>query len=933
VEQAIANSWQELLNIEKVGTNDNFFELGGHSLMAMRVIAAIRRELNVELNIKDIFLHPTLEALAAHVQLQSNEALLPALEVQARPEYIPLSFGQERLWFIDQLEGSVQYHLPSVLRLKGNLVINELEHAFQTIVNRHEVLRTVILEKNGMGYQFILNENEWRLDILDGAVYKNNPETLQQRLRELVNQPFDLSKDHLVRASLMNLDEQEHLLVVTMHHIVSDAWSMSVIVKEIVELYSAYAENRFFVLPMLPVQYADYAIWQRNYLQGDLLTSKLNYWKENLEGVAPLLLPVDHTRPSIWSNRGAIARFSINKELSTALKLLSRQQESTLFMTVLAAFKVLLHRYSGQQDIVVGTSVANRTRKEMEGLIGFFVNMLALRSDVNDELSFTELLQEVKATTLAAYEHQDVPFEKVVDVVVKERDMSRNPLVQVMLIFLNTPEVPELRLGDITLSIEESQQTKTLFDLSFYVNESPDGMEGWVAYCTDLFNGETISRMIGNFQQLLLNIVADPRQTIGAIPIITEPEKQQLLIDFIANESLYPKEKSIVDLFEEQVLKTPNAVALVFGDSQLTYKELNEQSNRVAHYLKSRNVQRETMVPICIERSLDLIIGILGILKAGGAYVPLDPQYPQERINYMLNDVSAQILLCSNHTKTTFAGLNHTELVVLDNNPLFANQPAENLGIQIQPNNLAYVIYTSGSTGKPKGVMIEHHSVVSLVKAVDYVSLSNEDILLSTGSSSFDATTFEYYGMLLNGGRLILCNEDRLLDNELLKEEIIPRKVNKMWFTSSWFNQLVDTDITVFKGLETLLVGGEKLSEQHVQKIRRTYPGVKVINGYGPTENTTFSLTYTIEETEIDHAIPIGKPLNNRGAYILDSRGELVPVGVTGEICLNGAGIARGYLNNEDLTRQKFVSDPFAKEAGARMYKTGDLGRWLPMAT
>ncbi|GEO12156.1 non-ribosomal peptide synthetase [Segetibacter aerophilus] len=843
--------------------------------------------------------------------------------------HIPLSFSQERLWFVDQLEGSTKYHLPAVIRLKGQLETAALKSTLQTIVVRHEVLRTVILEENGQGYQELLDADNWQLESVDGLQYKDDPENLHEFVQNLIDFPFNLSKDYMLRAHLIMLAKQEHILLVTIHHIAADAWSMSVLVNEVIELYTSSITKRAARLQPLPIQYSDYAIWQRNHLQGANLDKKLNYWKEKLEGTTPLNLPLDYNRPAVWSSRGAITRFTINKKLSTSLQQLSKQYESTLFMTLLAAFKILLRRYSGQTDICVGTSVANRSMKEVEGLIGFFVNMLALRTEINDHQTFPDLLQKVKTTTLEGYENQDAPFEKVVDQVIQQRDMSKNPLIQVMMIMLNTPDVPDLRLGELTLSMEDLHHTKTLFDLSFFISETEVGLEGWVEYCTDIFSEKTIKQLIENFTELLTNISVNPIQKVGSIPILKKSEEHKLLIEFNDNKVAYPEDKSIVNLFEEQVSKTPFNQAVIFEEQKLTYAELNERANHLAHYLRTKGVREETLVPICIERSLELIVGILGILKVGGAYVPIDPKYPGHRIGFMLKDISADIILCSKNTKDNLSHISYIDTLVLDNDMgVFTAHASENLATASRPDSLAYIIYTSGSTGTPKGTMIEHKSVVSLVRGVDFVSSTSDDVLLSTGSPSFDATTFEYWSMLLNGGQLILCNENNLLDKDLLKAEIQERGVNKMWFTSSWFNQLVDTDITVFEQLKTVLVGGEKLSEQHIEKMRSMYPAINIINGYGPTENTTFSLTYLVKETEIKKAIPIGKPLANRSAYIVDENGELVPIGVTGEICVGGPGLARGYLNNERLTGEKFVFNKFGADEAARMYKTGDLGCW-----
>ena len=933
-ENVLVKIWQEILQVPQVGVNDSFFELGGNSLRATRLISSIRKEFAVEMIISDIFANPRISSLSTQIAANAGVSTIPVIEIQTRPQELSLSFSQERLWFLDQLEGSIPYHIPEVLHLHGAIDTVVLGESFQQVVRRHEVLRTVFLNREGQPYQSIKDAGDWKLSLIDGRGFGGDRKVLDDYIRAIVSLPFDLSKDYMLRAMLISLGAEDHVLLLIMHHIASDGWSMSVMVKEIAELYESGISKREADLAPLPVQYADYSIWQRNYLQGEILDKKIGYWKQKLEGVASLQLPTDYQRPSVWSKRGSSKRFSIDKMLTGQLRSLSQQQGATLYMTLLAAFKILLHRYSGQQDICVGSPIANRMQQEIEGLIGFFVNTLALRSEVKSGSTFTELLQQVKSTMIEAYEHQEVPFEKVVEVVVKERELGRNPLFQVVLALQNTPQAETLRLGDIELRQEEFRSDTAKFDITVLISETSSGLECTLEYATDLYSGSTIDRMIGHYQELLSSIVSGSHQRISDLRMLTKKEEQQLLYEFNDTKTDYPRDKTIADLFEEQASRTPQSVAVVFEETELTYAELNEKANQVAHYLRSRGVKAETLVPICIERGLEMIIGIIGILKAGGAYVPIDPDYPHERIKYVLEDTRTTIALSSNKGQLKRIFTPGIEVIELDTDwATMATQPKNNPASGIRPDSLAYIIYTSGSTGKPKGVMVEHRNVVSLVTNVDYVSFTADDILLSTGSSSFDATTFEYWGMLLNGGQLILCTEIKLLDNELLKDEIERRKVTKMWFTSSWFNQLVETDLHIFATINTILVGGEKLSEQHINKLRQAYPFLKIINGYGPTENTTFSLTHDIDGIKENSSIPIGRPLTNRTAYILNEKQELLPVGITGEICVGGDGLSRGYLNHGLLTEEKFIKNPFNNENDSRLYRTGDLGRWLADGT
>ncbi|MEJ6981954.1 amino acid adenylation domain-containing protein [Pedobacter sp. P351] len=930
VEKSISDIWKSLLNIEQAGINENFFELGGHSLLAVRVISMIRKELNVELMIRDLFSYPTISELAEHLRTLGLGASLPSITVMPRPEHIPLSFSQERLWFIDQLEGSIQYQMPAVLRLKGRLNREALNYALLTIINRHEILRTVIREHNGEGHQYLQKADNWALQIIDKEDIKNGDIDLHLLIQNLIIAPFDLAGDYMLRAQLIEVEEEDHILVATMHHIASDGWSTSVLVKEVVELYAAYTSNRDPQLPALAIQYTDYAIWQRNYFQGDLFDKKLAYWIEKLKDVSPLQLPSDYDRPLVKSVHSDVVNVRLDIGLLKELESLSQKQGATLFMTLLSAFKVLMYKYTGQSDICIGTPIAGRTQLEVENLIGFFVNTLALRSEVRGEESFTSFLQDVRTTTIDAFDNQDVPFEKVVDAVVTTRDAGKNALFQIMFVLQNTPDVPELRLEDLIISSEAFEHTTTQFDFTINLAESENGLNVRWEFKNDLYKRSTIERMLSHYKILLESIVSSPETKIGLLPIISKAEQAQIG-SFNINGNDYSKQ-TIAAVFEEQTSKTPNEIALIFGQEEITYKELNERANRVAHYLHSKNVRSEELVLVCVDRSADLMIGILGILKAGAAYVPVDAGYPADRIRFMLEDTGAKIALISKANKLKLAYTTGLDLIEIDGKDQISilSQPSLSPQRNITPNNLAYVIYTSGSTGKPKGVMVEHGNVVSLVKGVDYVNLTESDRLLVTGSPSFDATTFEYWSMLLNGGRLIVCSEAELLDSNKLSGIIRNQGVTMMWFTSSWFNQLVDTDIKLFDGLQTILVGGEKLSEQHIGKFRELYPEIRLVNGYGPTENTTFSLTYEINKLEGLRSIPIGKPLSNREVYIFNEARQVVPVGVPGEIFLGGAGLARGYLNRPQLTAEKFISNPLLNGTSSIVYKTGDLGRWLP---
>ncbi|MEO6219284.1 MAG: condensation domain-containing protein, partial [Ginsengibacter sp.] len=679
---------------------------------------------------------------------------------------IPLSFAQERLWFIHQLEGSLQYHLPTVLRLKGKLNMEALVHALQNIVNRHEILRTNITEEDGSGFQHITKKDKWTLNTVDGSIYKGDSEALQSYIRQLIMEPFDLSEDSMLRAGIINIGAEEHVLVVTMHHIASDAWSKSVLVKEVVEFYTAYVEDRENNLSPLVIQYADYASWQRNYLQGDVLNKKLEYWKNKLDGLGTLQLPTDYPRPVVQSFKGNNKYFNIDKDISDQLLRFSHQHGTTLFITLLAVYKIMLYRYTGQPDICVGTSFARREQQELEGLIGFFVNTLALRDEINANDSLIELLQQVKTTTLAAYEHQDIPFEKIVETVVKERDPSRNPLFQVMLVLANTPEVSELKLGELELSREAYEQNTTKFEITFFITETANGLQGSVQYSTDLYREETIEQMVLHFSELLRSSVKFPNEKIGLLSMITDAEKNQLLIEFNNSSVSYPKDKSIVDLFEDQVKNAPQATALVFGQEHLTYDQLNDRANQLAHCLRSNGVREDALIPLCVERGLEMIVGMLGILKAGAAYVPIDTDFPQERIKFMLQDTGAKLIVSSSISSGNLEVETGVKIIETDNINI---QSIKNLPTKVLPKHLAYVIYTSGSTGKPKGVMIEHRSLVDYyfgLKKCTQIDQCNSFALVSTIATDLGNTVI--YSSLLSGGALHLFTKESVSNIEFL---------------------------------------------------------------------------------------------------------------------------------------------------------------------
>ena len=862
-------------------------------------------------------------------QLTAVEDTLDVLDEEVF--VFPLSFAQQRLWFMEQLgTGSPTYNLPFALHFQGVLDVKALELSINEIIQRHESLRTTFTIVEGQPVQAIAPSLTLSLRMVDLIAIPQTEQAAElQRLVHLeIQQPFNLEQDPLLRVTLFHQTQQDYLLLLNMHHIISDGWSCGVFIKELTALYKAFASGKPSPLPELPIQYADFSLWQQDALQGEALETKLSYWKQQLGGNLPCLqLPTDHLRPVVQSFRGERQSFVVSKSLTEALKARSRQEGVTLFVTLLTAFQTLLYRYTNSEDILVGLPIAERQQTEIEGLIGFFVNTLALRTDLSDSPSFRQLLLRVREATLGAYAHQDAPFEKLVESLQLERDLSQNPLFQVMFAFQNVP-LPVLDGGWSWSQIELHTGTAK-FDLTLELSEWQDELIGWFEYSTDLFESATIARMVGHFQTLLAGIVTDPEQKISKLPLLTQPEQHQLLVEWNQTQTDYPRNACIHELFEEQVERSPDAVAVVFAGEQLTYRELNAKANQLAHHLRTLGVKPEVMVGICVERSLELVVGILGILKAGGVYVPLDTAYPQERLSFMLEDAQVSVLL----TQARLVELlpkNLARIVCLDTDwQGIAQQSVENPVHQGAADHLAYVMYTSGTTGKPKGVSVLHRGVVRLVKETDYVHLSAEDVFLQLAPIAFDASTLEIWGCLLNGARLVVMPpySPSLQD---LGQAIERYQVTILWLTAGLFHLMVDEQIQSLKPVRQLLAGGDVLSVPHIKKVLEKLEGCRVINGYGPTENTTFTCCYSITNpSQLGHSVPIGRAIANTQVYLLDAQLQPVPIGVPGELYIGGDGLARGYLNRPEINAERFIPNLFSNKGSDRLYKTGDLARYL----
>ncbi|MBD6618564.1 amino acid adenylation domain-containing protein [Komarekiella sp. 'clone 1'] len=931
IENLLAGIWAEVLGIEKVGINNNFFELGGHSLIATRVISRIRQVFKVELALRYLFEKPTIAGLAKEIEkaLKVDSRNEPRnIERILRSQELPLSFAQQRLWFLDQLEPNNSfYNIAAAVRLEGQLNIGALEQSFNEIISRHEALRTNFQTIEGQAIAVISEAISLILPIFDISELPLNLQEaeVKKQASQEAQKPFDLKGDLLLRVKLLRLNQQEHIILLTIHHIVSDGWSIDILVRELATLYQAFCNGQPSPLPALPIQYVDFAAWQREWLQGEILKTQISYWLKQLKNAPKVLeLPTDHPRPAIQTFRGSTYSFKLSNQLSCSLNKLSQQQGSTLFMTLLAAFQTLLWRYTGSEDIVVGSPIANRNRAEIEGLIGFFVNTLVLRTNLAGNPNFEELLKRVREVALGAYAHQDLPFELLVEELQPQRDLSHTPLFQVMFVLQNAP-MSALELPGLTLSPLESNSDSAKLDLTLYITETVDGLLGNLEYNTDLFEESSIQRMAAHLQTLLEGIVANPQQRLSELPLLTEFERRQLMVEWNDTEVKYPQQ-CIHELFEAQVEKTPDAVAVVFEEEQLTYKELNAKANQLGDYLQVLGVKAEVLVGICLERSLGMVIGLLAILKAGGVYIPLDPSYPKERLAFILEDTQASVLL----TQTSLLQVipqHQAEVVCLDADwHYIAQQSQENLLSDITPDNLAYVIYTSGSTGKPKGVQIPHSALSNFLYSMRKTpGLTQEDTLLAVTTYSFDIAALELFLPIIVGGCLVIASREVASDGTQLSVLLTNSKATVMQATPATWQLLLTAG---WNGNEQLkiLCGGEALPGYLANQL--LHRCACLWNMYGPTETTIWSAA---SQVEIDSTIvPISQAIANTQLYILDQYNQLVPVGIAGELHIGGDGLAQGYFNRPDLTAEKFIPNPFEKVGGSRLYKTGDLVRYLP---
>ncbi|KAA3617202.1 MAG: amino acid adenylation domain-containing protein [Calditrichaeota bacterium] len=944
-EEKVAAIWKDVLNLEKVGVHDNFFEIGGHSLIATQLVSRIQKEFEIIFELGFIFEAPSIAELSLKIEEArfSQPALeTPPVNIVDRSQPIPLSFAQQRLWFLDQLvPNSAMYNLPSVVRLKGNLKTGLLEKTILDLTIRHETLRTTFDMIDGKAVQVISERAGSNLNIID-LENVNEAEREEEALnfaQNEIQQSFDLTTGPLFRTFLVKVSDDDHIFIMNMHHIISDGWSMGILVREIATIYNAHSTGTNARLPQLKFQYADFANWQREWLQGEVYDRQLSYWKNQLTGLPPLInLPLDRPRPAIQTYNGNTLSFNFDSTINESLKNFCRTEGVTSFMTLLAAFQVLLARYSGQTDLAVGTPIANRNNADLEPLIGFFVNTLVIRSDLSDNISFSDLVKQVRTTALGAYANQDIPFETIVDAVAPNREMSYTPLFQVMFVMQNTPEIGAMETSDFSIEPIDGEGTLAKFDLTVTLAESSHGIQGSFEFNTDLFDNTTIERMMGHFETLFSGLLENPQQSVTRIPIISNAEQQEIIKLQNKTPQVFESNRCVHEIFEEQVEKNPDNIALVFEEAKMTYRELNKKSNKLANYLVKIGIKPGDLVGLTVERDLDMVIALIGILKAGAAYVPLDPAYPVERLALILENSQVPLILTQEKLKENLPD-NSANIVYL--NKVWQEIDKENesnLNLKHDPLNTAYIIYTSGSTGKPKGVMVSHANVGRLFTATEaWYNFDGNDVWTFFHSYAFDFSVWELWGALFYGGRVVIVPYLLSRSPQDFYKLLVKEKVTVLSQTPSAFQQLNHAEEVLGRNddlaLRYIIFGGDTLELQSLRPWFERHGDQKpqLVNMYGITE-TTVHVTYRpINFNDLDTATGsvIGEPIPDLQIYVLDENLLPSPIGVPGELYVGGAGVAHGYNKQPDLSVERFIPDPFSTNQNQRLYRTGDSARLL----
>lgn len=936
IEKRLSEIWSEVLRIERVGMRDNFFELGGNSLLATLVCSRVRNALKIEMPPRVLFERPTVALMAEAVGTAeaANPLAISPCKPSDRNGNAPLSFPQQQFWLLDQAEpNSSHYNVRAAIKIAGPLEAAKLQQAFAAVVARHEILRTNFVLNDGSPAQVIASTLRFALDVSDlSSVPSSRREAEVQRvLARESEDPFDLAHGPLFRAKLLKLGPDEHLLVMTLHHIICDGWSIGVLLRELTTRYQAEESA-----PQLQIQYADFALWQRERLLNEALKRQMDYWKQKLANApAALGLPTDYRRPATPTFNGAQESVLLPADLGRGLKALSQREGATLFMTLLAAFQTLLFRYSGQDDIVVGSPIAGRTLVETENLIGAFVNTLALRGDLSGNPTFREFLGRVRETALESYTHQEVPFEKLIEELRPDRSTNRTPLFQAMFALQNPPA--DIAVAGLTLSSLKLDRTKSKFDLTLEVEEQTNGLCASFEYNTDLFAPATMQRMLEHFQNLLTSIVENPDQSLSDLSLLTESERRKLLVEWNDTTAEFSSDACIHELFEAQVARTPDAIAAEFQGEQLTYRELNARANQLARYLGKQGAGSEVLVGVCVERSIEMLVSILAVLKTGGAYVPLDPIYPPERIAFMIADAGLTLLLTQDRLVKDIPTCSARITRVDADAEIIARESEQNLAIEITPRNLAYIIYTSGSTGNPKGVEVEHRSLVNFVEAaVAAYEIKPGDRVLQFASLCFDLSAEEIYPALICGATVVLRTDEMISSPCDFLDQCGAWRVTVLDLPTAYWHELTDAldreDMTLPASVRLVIIGGEKALLERVRVWHKLAgESVRLVNSYGPTETTVVATMCDLERQDENGSqnVSIGRPIRNTTVFVLDELRRPVPIGVPGELFIGGAGVARGYTNRPELTAEQFIADPFSKDGNAKLYRTGDVVRYV----
>ncbi len=933
-EQQLSELWSEVLGLNRIGIEDNFFELGGHSLLAAQLITRIYETFGADVPLRRLFETPTIAGLAATLSDADNATTTgTSFDVTPVPrdQHLPLSFAQQRLWFLDQLEGSnATYNMPVAIRIRGHMNPDLFEKVFGEIVRRHEVFRTRFLSEGGSPYQVTDIIEPFRLKQRDLSALGQDEQRhrVERLVAEDARRPFDLSTGPMVRGEIVKLDDEDHVLLFTMHHIISDGWSTEILIKEFSQLYDAFYHDQPSPLEELPVQYADFAYWQNQWLKGEMLESQLKYWEDRLRGAPQLLdMPTDRIRPPVETYRGSNISFQIPRAVADQLNVIARDNQSTLFMVLHTILVIMLNRFSRQEDIVLGSPLANRPNKNVEGLIGFFVNTMVLRADLSGNPTFKELLDRIRQSDLSDFEHPHVPFEHLIDVLKPERSLSHSPWFQVMFVLQNTPMAKSSRIANLELEPLDQDTGTAKFELTFGFVETDEGLTGSLEYNSDVYDEATVQAMSRYLEGLMRSVARDIHQPISSYRMI---EHDEGVVQAMINPRAIDVDRTVQELFQEQARRTPAATAVESNDASLSYRQLDELSNALAQRLIDHGVQAQEMIGVCMERSVEMIVAVMGILKAGGAYVPIDPRHPAERLEYIRRDANLEIVLTQKHLHDIWS---HAPKHLWDVDLAGLEPQSRNVEIQVAPEHLAYVIYTSGTSGQPKGVLIEHRALSNFVigAAQDY-EITAEDRVLQFASLSFDAAAEEIYPCLTRGGTLVLRNDQMISSAAEFIQTCTDQRITVLDLPTAYWHQLVSSETAIQsvwpESVRLVIIGGERAKPEMVQSWMRMFgTRPKLINTYGPTETTVVATAHVVTEndTKVLREVPIGRPVANTTAYVLDEQLRPVAPGVPGELCIGGTGLARGYLNQPGLTRQRFIEHPF--ESGQRMYRTGDLVR------